>query len=113
MYKYYITVTRVIDGDSIVADIDLGFNLKLNRHIRLMGIDAPEIRTKDLEEKAKGARCKARLVELLDFVDNKAELISHGLDKYGRVLGVVRVKSHRDSLNDLLVLEGVAKTYVP
>jgi len=111
MYKYYIKVKRVIDGDSIVANIDLGFHLNLHRHIRLMGIDAPEVRTKDLVEKARGLKCKDRLIELLDFVDNNAELISHGTDKYGRVLGVIRVKSHRDSLNDVLVSEGLAKVY--
>jgi len=111
MYKYYIKVTRVIDGDSIVADIDLGFHLHLNRHIRLMDIDAPEVRTKDLAEKARGLECKARLIELLDYVDNHAELVSHGIDKYGRVLGYIIVKSHRETLNDILVAEGLAKTY--
>jgi len=111
MYKYYIKVTRVIDGDSLVADIDLGFHLHLHRHIRLMGIDAPEVRTKDLAEKALGLKSKDRLIELLDFVDNNAELISHGVDKYGRVLGVIRIKSNRESINDILVSEGLAKVY--
>jgi micrococcal nuclease len=111
MYKYYITVLRVIDGDTIDAMVDLGFDTWVKKRIRFMGIDAPETRTRDLEEKARGVVCKERVREILRDNEMKAELISHGVGKFGRVLGVIRVKSSKDSLNDLLVAEGLAETY--
>tara|TARA_R110000751_G_C13487542_1_gene448655 strand:- start:167 stop:508 length:342 start_codon:yes stop_codon:yes gene_type:complete len=111
MYKYYIECLRVIDGDTIDAMIDLGFSTWVKKRIRFLGIDTPETRTRDAEEKIAGYKSKARVVELLEANDNKAELISHGVGKYGRVLGIIRVKSHRESINDILVAEGLAKVY--
>ena len=111
MYKYYIECLRVLDGDTIDAMIDLGFNTWVKKRIRFMGIDAPETRTRDAVEKVAGYKCKERVVDLLEANDNKAELISHGVGKYGRVLGVIRVKSHRESINDILISEGLAKVY--
>ena len=108
MYKYYIDVLRVLDGDTIDAMVDCGFNIWIKKRIRFMGMDAPETRTRDLEIKKQGFICKDRLVEILEANNMKAELISHGVGKYGRVIGVVRVKSHMDSLNDILVSEGLA-----
>ena len=112
MYKYYIDVLRVVDGDTIDAMVDLGFDIWIKKRIRFLEIDAPETRTRDLEEKAKGIVCKERVVELLNANDNKAELISHGVGKYGRVLGVIKIKSHRESINDILVSEGLASKYL-
>ena len=112
MYKYYIDVLRVVDGDTIDAMVDLGFDIWTKKRIRFLEIDAPETRTRDLEEKAKGIVCKERVVELLNANDNKAELISHGVGKYGRVLGVIKIKSHRESINDILVSEGLASKYL-
>ena len=87
-FSYRVTVTRVVDGDTVDVDIDLGFNLWLSgRRIRFYGINTPETRTRDLEEKARGLAAKARLRELLDGQD--VTLLSHGTGKYGRVLGVV------------------------
>ena len=111
MYKYYIEVTRVIDGDTVDALIDLGFNTYLKKRIRLHGIDTPEIRTKNLAEKEKGYIAKERLEELLNKHDGHAELISYGTGKYGRCLGVLRVKTERDSLNDILLKENLAKKW--
>ena len=54
MYNYKINLLRVVDGDTIDAEIDLGFDIKVKKRIRFMGINAPESRTKDLEEKARG-----------------------------------------------------------
>ena len=112
MYKYYIEVLRVIDGDTIDAMIDLGFNTWVKKRIRFMGIDAPETRTRNAEEKIAGYKCKERVVELFEAHNNKAELISHGVGKYGRVIGVLRVKSHRETINDILVAEGLAVPYI-
>jgi micrococcal nuclease len=112
MYKYYIDVLRVVDGDTIDAMVDLGFDIRIKKRIRFLEIDAPETRTLDLEEKARGIICKERVIELLNANDNKAELISHGVGKYGRVLGVIRIRSHRETINDILISEGLASKYL-
>ena len=111
MYTYGITVTRVVDGDTVDAMIDLGFDIWIKKRIRFVGIDAPETRTRNAEEKRRGFECKMRVQEILKENDMKAELISEGVGKFGRVLGVIKVKSSTDSLNDLLVAEGLAKVY--
>jgi len=111
MYKYYIEVTRVIDGDTVDAIIDLGFNTFIKKRIRLHGIDTPEIRTKDLVEKEKGYLAKERLETILAIHQNQAELISHGTGKYGRCLGVIRVKTETDSVNDILLNENLARKW--
>ena len=80
-YYYNCTLVRVIDGDTIDVDIDLGFNIILaKRRIRLMGIDTPESRTRNLEEKTLGLKAKDRLKELCG---EKLQLLSQGTDKYG------------------------------
>lgn len=109
MYTYYIEVVRVLDGDTIDARIDLGFNTWVRRRICLMGIDSPEARTRDDDEKARDFVCKERVEELLRAYDNKAELISHGIGKCGRVLGLVKTKGSSAYINDILVSEGLAK----
>jgi len=111
MYKYYITVLRVIDGDTIDAMVDLGFDIWIKKRIRFLGIDAPETRTRNAEEKKRGLLATERVREVLRENEMKAELISHGVGKFGRVLGVIKVKSSKDSLNDLLVAEGLAEIY--
>ena len=61
-YLYKINVTRVVDGDTVDAEIDLGFDIVLSKRIRLHGIDAPETRTRDKEEKKKGLAAKERFM---------------------------------------------------
>ena len=75
MYTYNIDVLRVIDGDTIDASIDLGFDVKIKKRVRFMGINTPESRTRDLEEKKKGLAAKARVAELLDTA-TEVQLIS-------------------------------------
>lgn len=111
MYKYYIKVLRVLDGDTVDVMVDLGFNIFVKKRIRLHGIDAPEVRTRDSVEKAKGFIAKKRLEELFSKHDNKAELVSHGIGKYGRCLGVLFIKSERDSVNDILIHENLVKKW--
>ena len=65
MYTYKAKLVRVIDGDTIDAEIDLGFNVLIRQRIRLYGIDTPEARTRDLVEKEKGLAAKQRLTEIL------------------------------------------------
>jgi micrococcal nuclease len=115
MYQYNARLIRVIDADTITADIDLGFNVWTKATIRLFGIDAWETRTRDLEEKNKGLIATERLVELLKSANNEFVLLSKGLDKYGRSLGIIYVGTSEDQVdvNQLLITEGHAIKYVP
>ena len=87
MYEYEAKVKKIVDGDTIDAYIDLGFNVHVDKRIRFMGIDTPESRTRDLTEKRYGLGAKYRLTELLESNDNKFMLKSSGTGKFGRVLG--------------------------
>ncbi len=114
MYQYQAYLLRVIDGDTIDVDIDLGFNIKVKKRIRLYNIDTWEVRTRDLEENKKGFAAKARLEDILKQNNNTFVLISHGVGKFGRVLGTLKVGSiDGDSrLTDVvkqLISEGYAK----
>ena len=112
MYTYKAKCTRVVDGDTIDASIDLGWDITINKRIRLAGINAPESRTRDLEEKKLGLAAKERLKELMvngDFI-----LESKEVGKYGRVLGNLIIQSDDDSpinINNTLVKEGYAVEY--
>ena len=112
MYTYKISPLKVVDGDTIDAEIDLGFDIKVKKRVRFMGINAPESRTIDLEEKAKGLAAKAYVKDLLENSDDgKFSIISHGVGKYGRVLGELFVKGHEKSVNELLKENGHAYEY--
>lgn len=91
MYQYRAKVNRVIDGDSIVLDIDLGFDTWLNNQsVRVYGIDTPECRTRDLDEKARGLLAKDRVEELLKSGDTV--IINTFKDrggKFGRILAEI------------------------
>ena len=109
MYKYRATLVRVVDGDTVDAKIDLGFNVSIHERIRLWKINAPETRTRDLQEKKQGKRTKKRLKGLLEANNGKFELISHGFGKFGRCLGEIFIDNQ--SINNLLIREGLAKEY--
>ena len=107
MYRYNCTVERVVDGDTLAAFIDLGFNVIVRKRIRFYGINAPESRTRDLEEKKRGLAAKARLKEMLGQNENKFVLQSHGVGKYGRCLGELFLSDGDDkSIQNLLIEEG-------
>ena len=107
MYYYKASLIRIVDGDTVIAMVDLGFYTWKKVTIRLYGIDTPETRTKDLEEKARGFAAKTRLTELLRYAD--FELESVGVDKYGRCLGVLRIGEL--NINKTLLSEGHAREY--
>ena len=112
MYEYKAKLDRVVDGDTIDANIDLGFDVSVHKRIRLAGIDSPESRTRDLEEKKRGLASKQRLIELLE----KGNLVveSKEVGKYGRVLGVLHVYPDGSlpvNVNETLVKEGFAVEY--
>ena len=106
MFEYNETVTKVVDGDTIDAMVDLGFGTWKKVRIRMHGINAPESRTRNLEEKKKGLAAKARLIEMLEENEKHFILISHGVGKFGRCLGEIYIKGHNTSLNKQLISEG-------
>lgn len=101
-----------MDGDTIDAEIDLGFNLKLNKRIRLYGINTPETRTRDKEEKKRGIAAKERLQQIVDEQQNILFLKSMDQGKFGRCIGVLFEQDFDDqSINEVLVEEGHAVEY--
>ena len=115
MYNYKATLMRVVDGDTIDAEIDLGFKVFIKERIRLMGIDTPESRTRNLAEKSWGKAASARLSELLAEADGKFTLVTkmQKKGKFGRILGTIEV-STKDGIvnaNQVLMNENFAIPY--
>ena len=93
MYEYKAVVDRVVDGDTIDVTIDLGFSVWKKMRVRMEGINTPESRTRDLEEKKRGLAAKDRVKSILEFNNNKCILKVSGVGKYGRALATVLVES--------------------
>ena len=116
-YIYRGKLERVVDGDTIDALIDVGFDIWIKKRIRYSGIDTWESRTRDLEEKAKGLEAKARNKELLTEISSKSgyfRLKSHGVGKYGRVLGEIFIEDAEGkqyNINETLISEGHEYVY--
>ena len=111
-YEYIAKLVRVVDGDTADAMIDLGFDTWVKKRIRFYGVDTWESRTRNLEEKKKGLAAKAFVKDLLENLDDgKFAVRSHGLGKYGRVLGELFVKGEEKSVNELLKENGHAYEY--
>ena len=111
-YEYTAKLERVVDGDTCDALIDLGFDTWVKKRIRFYGVDTWESRTRNLEEKKKGLAAKEYVKDLLENSDEgKFLLKSHGVGKYGRVLGELFVKGHETSINELLKENGHAYEY--
>ena len=117
-FIYQATLVKVVDGDTIDVTLDLGFNVLLhNQRVRLAGIDTPESRTRNLEEKKLGLAAKARNKELLESVSSKSgffRIKSYGTGKYGRVLGEIFIQDadgKQYSINETLINEGHAYVY--
>ena len=109
---YSAKLQRVVDGDTCDALIDLGFDTWVKKRIRFYGVDTWESRTRNLEEKKKGLAAKDYVKDLLENSDEgKFLLKSHGVGKYGRVLGELFVKGHDTSINELLKENGHASAY--
>ena len=109
MYEYRVILDRVVDGDTVDVDIDLGFDTWLSKQrIRLYGLDTWESRTRDLEVKAKGLLAKEFTKQMVSEAE-EIILISHGKGKYGRILGEVICDGV--SLNDALIENGHAVKY--
>lgn len=115
MYEYRVKkLIGVIDGDTIDVDIDLGFDISLMKRVRMAGIDTPESRTKDKNEKALGLESKEYLKYKLK--DAKEIVIKTELpdssEKYGRVLGWVYIDGQDKSINESMIEDGYAWGYM-
>ena len=116
-YIYRGKLERVVDGDTIDALIDVGFDIWVKKRIRYKGIDSWESRTRDLEEKKKGLAAKERNKNLLEQVSSKPgyfRLKSYGVGKYGRVLGEIfieDIEGKQYNINETLINEGHAYKY--
>ena len=113
-YIYRIKqITKVVDGDTIDADIDLGFDISLSKRIRLAAVDTPESRTSDANEKKYGLESKEWLKHKVESAKNiliKTEL-PDSTEKYGRIIGHLFVNDQENSLNDQMIIEGYAWEY--
>jgi len=114
MYEYRATVVKVIDGDTVDVDIDLGFGICMkDERVRIMGIDTPESRTRDKVEDLFGEAAKARVAQLLSGdVVLKTQIARNGEDmkgKFGRILGDFKIGEKM--LTDILIEEGHAVAY--
>ena len=112
-----VEINRVLDGDTIDVTIDLGFDLYKKERVRVAGVDTPEKRTRDLEEKALGYDATNWLKEKLDGAISgdddliiRTELVG-GMGKYGRLLGWLYIGDAEVSLNEQMITEGFAWAY--
>lgn len=115
MFEYYVKkVTRVVDGDTIDVEIDLGFDISFSSRVRLAGIDAPESRTRDKMEKALGLEAKAYLKREIDAAKTvviKTEKMDSS-EKYGRILGWLFLDGSEVSMNEKMIEDGHAWGYL-
>ena len=109
MYEYKATIRKIVDGDTADVDIDLGFDCWMhNQRIRLYGVDTPECRTRNKQEKAHGLLAKKYVQETL-IVGEVYALRTKETGKFGRYLGEIKVG--RTTINKLLIKEGLAVAY--
>lgn len=112
MHKYKVkSVRKVVDGDTVDIEIDLGFYISKVERIRLKGIDAPETRTSDSSERTRGKASKRWLEEQLS---NYSELTVETFkdDKYGRMLGILYKDNQTTSLNEMMLTANLAEKYL-
>ena len=113
-YIYRIrSIHKVVDGDTIDADIDLGFDISLTKRIRLAGVDTPESRTADANEKKYGLESKEWLKKRCENAKDiliKTEL-PDSTEKYGRIIGHLYINGEETSLNNQMIAEGYAWNY--
>jgi|TARA_R100000995_G_scaffold10364_1_gene4293 micrococcal nuclease len=118
MYEYKIkSVDHLVDGDTFDCTVDLGFNISHKIRVRMYGINTPESRTRDLEEKARGLASKKRLTELLEQHEGNLILQTNKKGKYGRYLGTIFADQNagdgqeQTNINRQLIEEGYAVEY--
>jgi micrococcal nuclease len=110
MYEYECKISRVVDGDTVDVDIDLGFGTwRCAERIRLYGVDTPECRTRDKQEKAAGLLAKEFVEDAL-HVGGTYKLQTREKGKFGRFLGVIFI-TKKTSINAALISENLAVAY--
>lgn len=114
MYEYECELESVYDGDTVIVSIDLGFDVWLRRQrVRLSGLDAPEIRSRDKAEKESGLLSRERLISLLALRGGKPLTLRvseyNASEKFGRILG--RIFADGVDVAEVLLTEGLAKPY--
>ena len=113
MYTYNAKLIRVINGDTLDLEIDLGFDLNIKQRLKLYGVDTPDSRSSDLVVKKKGLDAKQRLIDLLPK-QFEVTTILNKRGKYGRILGTIKIRDEKNNeinINELLVDEGHAIRY--
>ncbi len=114
MYQYKAKILKVLDGDTVDVDLDLGFNIILaNQRVRMAGIDTPESRTTDSEEKVRGQLSKKKLSEKLpvgSWVKIETQKSNSNDDKFGRILAVF-IAEDGTSLNQWMIDNNYAVLY--
>ena len=111
MYEYRVKkVVKVVDGDTVDVELDLGFSLTKKERVRVAGIDTPECRTRNKVEKQYGQAAKLFMTGLLKNGTN-LRVCTEKDGKYGRMLGWFYCDEHHHSLNDVMVAEGYAFPY--
>ncbi|MDD1610552.1 MAG: thermonuclease family protein [Methylococcaceae bacterium] len=115
MYEYKVSrLYKVVDGDTIEVDIDLGFDIAIHKRVRLAGVDTPESRTKDAYEKKLGLEAKEWLklqlkdAETLRIKTEKPD----STEKYGRILGWLYIGNEAISINEKMIQQGYAWSYL-
>jgi len=120
-YEYHATVTKVVDGDTVVVDVDLGFDIIFsNQKVRLLGVDTPESRTSDKVEKVFGLVSKDFCKRFVAACGNKVIIRTHiskgtddsGREKFGRLLGEIINPGTKEVLNDQLIAKNYAVRYL-
>ena len=106
-FYYAVDIVKIVDGDTVDVRIDLGFDVWHKCRVRLVGINAPESRTRDKEEKERGLAAKEWLIDRL--ADESVELHSQGKGKYGRVLGELYIDE--TNINQEMIEVGHAVAY--
>ena len=115
MYEYRVKkVLKIVDGDTIDVDIDLGFDISFTSRVRLAGIDTPESRTTDKEEKVLGIEVKDRLKHLISTANTVVIRTEKpdSSEKYGRILGWLFLDGAEKSVNEALIADGYAWGYM-
>ena len=114
MYQYKCKINKVLDGDTVDIDLDLGFNIILvNQRVRMAGVDTPESRTDDKEEKVRGLLSKKKLAEKLpvgSWQVIETQKSDNNDDKFGRILGVFLLEDGT-RVNDWLIKNNYAVPY--
>ena len=110
MYNYKAELLKVVDGDTVDMNVDMGFNVRIKQRMRLYGIDTAELRDKDEDKRKKALKAKDYVCELLKL-NQSYEIETYKEDKYGRLLVKIYL-NEEETLNEMLLKIGLAEFYM-